>query len=230
MKKTSRSILISGGVFLGIFNLLFFVIGEMPHPTSVWISYAAIHIALLLALILPLVTSGRKTFAILSNVSYLFTGIYFVLAFIVALIFIFVAPESDGGIKASWVIQLVLLGLFVISFVAIFYANAHTNEELERQGQEARFIQNLSSKVKFLRDCVDDNATIRQLDVLYNILAASPIKTSYEVQSIESQLGSELSDLEEAVEKKKYAAVQEIATRMARLTQERNRVLQLASH
>ncbi len=230
MKKTSLSILISGGIFLAIFNLLFFVIGDMPRPASVWISYGFIHGALILSLVLPLFTSGKKDFARQSNASFFITGIYFGLAFLVGLIFMIAAPESDGGTKASWVIQVVLLALFAISFLPIYFANAHTNEEGARQSREARFLQNASSKVKFLRDGVEDLSAMRELDLLYNTIAASPIKSSPEVTDLEIRMLSQLSELEDAVDKKDYEAVKALCTKLSRGVQERNRVLQLVHH
>lgn len=230
MKKTSLSILISGAIFLAVFNLLFFVIGEPPHPASVWIAYGFIHGSLILALVIPLISSGKKHFAVLSTVSYVFTGLYFGLTFIVCLIFIFTAPESSGLIKASWVIPTVLLALFLISFIPVAFANAHTNQEVARQGREAKFVQNISSKVKFLRDCVDDVPTMKELDVLYNVIASSPIKSSPDVKDLEIRMISQLTELEEAVDKKDFESVKAICTKLSRGVQERNRILQLISH
>ncbi len=230
MKKTVLSTLLSGAIFLGIFNLLFFMIGETPHPISVWISYGFIHASFILSLIIPLATSGRKDFARQSNVSYMFTLPYFVLSFIISVIFMIAAPESEAGIKACWIIQVVLLAIFLIAFLPIYFANAHTNQEVARQGREARFIQNASSKVKMLRDRVYDIEIAKQMDLLYNTIASSPIKSSREVQDLEFRMLSQLADLEDAVDDKNYEEVNKIATKLLRGVQERNRVLGLSSY
>ncbi|MBR2926808.1 MAG: hypothetical protein IKC31_04450 [Clostridia bacterium] len=230
MKRTSMTVLISGAIFLAIFNILFFVLGEMPHPASVWISYAFIHFSLILSLVIPLFTSGNKDFARQSTVSFGVTGIYFAFSFVTGLIYIFSAPETSGATKASWILQVIWLALFIIAFLPILSANQHTNQEVARQNREAKFLQDAASKVKFLRDGVTDASTMQQLDLLYTTLASSPIKSNEAVQHLEIQMISQLTELETAVDKKDYERVKEVATQISRGVQERNRILSLASH
>lgn len=229
MKKTSIGILVSGVIFLGIFNLLFFMIGEMPHPASVWISYSSIHVSLVIALCVPLATSGKKDFARQSVVSFAVTGAYFALAFITALIFMIIAPSSGGGVKASWIIQVVLLAIFVIVFIPLLVANSSTNHVSTVQDKEAGYLQDAYSRVVLLRDSVGDAKTTVELDVLYNVIAASPTRSSNDVKDLEMKLISQISDLEDAADKKDYEAVRELCAKITRTVKERNRVLMLAS-
>jgi len=230
MKKISTSALASGAIFLVVFNLLFFVFGEMPHPASVWVSYAFIHFSLILAIVVPLYTSGSKDFARQSNSSLLFTGTYFAVAFVTGLIFILVAPNTELGTKLSWILQVIWLAVFVIAFLPMLFANQHTNEALARQSREAMFLQDASSRVKGIRDCVQDTATMRQLDLLYTTIASSPIKSSPSVQQLEIQILTQISELEEAVDEKNYEKARELCTKITRGVKERNRILQIVSH
>ena len=230
MKKISTSALASGVIFLVVFNLLFFAFGEMPHPASVWVSYAFIHFSLILAIVVPLYTSGNKDFARQSNASLLVTGVYFAVAFVTGLVFILIAPNTELSIKLSWILQLVWLALFVIAFLPMMFANQHTNQAIARQSQEAMFLQDASSRIKELRDCVQDMTTMRQLDLLYTTIASSPIKSSPSVQQLEIQMLTQVSELEEAVDENNYEKAKVLCIKITRGVKERNRILRLISH
>ena len=228
MKRTFLGILVPSAMFIAIFNLLLFVIGDASEFTaSVWISYAFIHFAFLVSVISPLVTSGKRDFARQSNSSYFVTGIYFGLAFVIGLIFILVAPTGDGGVRASWLIQVILFALFVIAFAPICMANSHTNEELARQGREARFIQDAASRIKLLRDSVTDGNIIAELDVLSIAISSSPIKSSPDVRDLEINLMLQISELEELVDGNRVDEAVALVKKINRAVKERNRILQI---
>ena len=228
MKRTFLGILVPSAMFIAIFNLLLFVIGDASEFTaSVWISYAFIHFAFLVSVISPLVTSGKRDFARQSNSSNFVTGIYFGLAFVIGLIFILVAPAGDGGVRASWLIQVILFALFVIVFVPICMANSHTNEELARQGREARFIQDAASRIKLLRDSVTDGNIIAELDVLSIAISSSPIKSSPDVRDLEINLMLQISELEELVDGNRVDEAVALVKKINRSVKERNRILQM---
>lgn len=227
----SLSILLSGAIFMGIFNLLLFVIGDSSTFTkAVWISYGFIHFAFVVSFITPLITSGRKDFARQSSISYIFTGAYFVLAFIVGLIFIIVAPESSGAIKASWIIQVILFALFLISFLPVLLTNSHTNKMLSKQGRAAMFLQDASSRVKLLRDSATDNKIVAELDLLASTISASPIKSSSNVKELETQMMMQISELEEAIDEGDAEKAIDMCKKITRGVKERNRILRLVSH
>ena len=231
MKRTSLGILIPGAIFMGLFNLLLFVIGDASKFTaSVWISYAFIHFAFLVSFLTPLFTSGKRDFARQYNVSYLFTLAYFALAFLTGLIFILIAPTSEGGIKASWVLQVIWIGLFVISFVPMLMANSHTNEEIARQNNEARFLQDAASRVKLLRDIATDGKIITELDVLSSVISASPIKSAPDVGGLEMDMRMQIAELEEAIDENNCEKALALCKKITRGVKERNRILQLVSH
>jgi len=231
MKRASLGVSIPGLVLMGLFNLLFFAIGDISEFTvSVWISYAFIQFAFLVWIATPFAISSKKDFARQSNVTYWFTLSYFSLAFLTGLVFIFTAPESEGGIKASWIIQVVWIGLFIIAFVPTLMANSHTNKELARQGTEARFLQDASSRIKLLSDRATDGRIITELNLLSSLISASPIKSSPEVKEIEIQMCIQISELEEAVDANDSEKVQALCKKITRGVKERNRILQLVSH
>ncbi len=231
MKRTSLGILIPGAIFMAIFNLLLFVIGDASEFTaSVWISYAFIHFAFIVSIGTPLLTSGKLDFARQSNVSYIFTIAYFVLAFVTGLIFILVAPDSEGGVTASWLLQVIWLAIFIIAFVPVLMANRHTNAEVARQGKEARFVQDAASRVKLLRDFATDPKIINELDILSSVISSSPIKSAPDVKELEALLSSQISDLRKALDDNDLEKALTLCQKITRNVKERNRVLQLVSH
>lgn len=51
-------------VFLIVFNTIFFLVGILPHPLSVWLSYGFIHLAYLMVILTPLLTRKSSSASI----------------------------------------------------------------------------------------------------------------------------------------------------------------------
>lgn len=101
MKKNTLWILLDL-VFLAVFNTVFFVLGGIEHPASVWISYGFIHFAYIMVLVTPFFIRESSHSAMFGFTLYSVSAVYFLVAFVVGLIFIF---AKSGSCKAALAVQ-----------------------------------------------------------------------------------------------------------------------------
>ena len=112
MNKKNVLCLLLDLVFLVIFNVVFFVLGGTEHPASVWISYGFIHFSYIMLLITPKLIRKSSSSAVFGFSLYSISSAYFLIAFVVGVIFVFMRSESY---KISLVSQVIILSLIHIS-------------------------------------------------------------------------------------------------------------------
>lgn len=119
-------------LFLIVFNLLFFVLGDIESfKTSVWISFGFIHFAYFVLLLTPVLVRKSKVETDYRKPLYLITGAYFLIAFLVGITFILTSPET---IKLTLTVQTILATLFLGWLLVHLLANEHTaNSIAERE-------------------------------------------------------------------------------------------------
>lgn len=96
-------------------------------PASVWISYGFIHFAYIMLLITPKLIRKSSSSAVFGFSLYSISSTYFLVAFIVGVIFIFVRPESYKG---SLVVQVIIAGIYAVMLISHMIANEHTADVL----------------------------------------------------------------------------------------------------
>lgn len=119
-------------LFLIVFNLLFFLLGDIDSfNTSVWISYGFIHFAYFVLLLTPVLVRKSKVETDYRKPLYLITGAYFLITFLVGVTFILTSTEK---IKVTLTVQTILAALFLGWLLVHLLANEHTaNSIAERE-------------------------------------------------------------------------------------------------
>ena len=131
MKRINILWLLLNSLFLIVFNLLFFTIGNIStFNTSVWISYVFIHFAYFMLLFTPLLVRKGTEAHIYGRPLYLITSSYFFVEFIVGVAFILIAPKTT---KVTIIIQVILAAIFLGLLLANMIANEHTADNTERR-------------------------------------------------------------------------------------------------
>ena len=132
MKRVNILWTLLNSLFLIVFNLLFFVLGDVESfKTSVWISYGFIHFAYFVLLLTPLLVRKSKFEADYRRPLYFVAGTYFLIAFLVGITFILIASET---VKITLIVQAVLAALFLGWLLVHLIANEHTaNSIAERE-------------------------------------------------------------------------------------------------
>lgn len=182
-------------IFLVVFNIVFFVVGGGERHASVWISYAFIHFAYIMAVATPYITKNSKQ-AVFGYSVYAVSSLYFILEFVIGVIFILVNPES---FKPALVVQLILAAIYLALLIIFLLANEKTDEALNKEENENSYIKSCSSRIKTLIGKLNDSACDKTLEKLYDLVHSSPSRSSASVAQIEQLSTTLLSQLETAV-------------------------------
>jgi len=139
-------------LFLGAFNIVFFVLKGTDNLPSVWISYGAIHLAYVLVWGLPF--TGLKRADIFGISSTVILHIYFWIEFVVGIVFISVEPQSW---EVAFVVQLIVLCIFVAAALLGRIGGHYAQEgepmrdELARNTKQTDYVKLAQTKLDILR-------------------------------------------------------------------------------
>lgn len=209
-------------VFLIVFNIVFFVAGGTVHETSVWISYGFIHFAYLMLLVTPFLVKKGSSAAVFGFSLYSISSAYFFVVFIVGLIFIFLHQESY---KAGLITHVILAGIYAIMLLSNMIANESTAESIERHEIEVRYVKDCSAKLKGIMEQTADKQLKKQIEILYDIVHASPVKSNNDVRDIELTVINLISALSDNVQNNDFNACKSTIQRIQQNAEERNRRL-----
>ena len=174
------------------FNVLFFLIGGTKHPTSVWVAYAAIHLAWIICLCTPLMFNKQDhpvNSAVLSSLSLTF----FTVQMVVGIVIILIAPSSH-----IWplVVEVVLFVVFLIALLGNAWGNSATAAEEKERVENRENPMNYAMRVKMLMSKTQDPDLRRKIMACYDHLMRTPLKNSSTVAQFNVELDGVISQLE----------------------------------
>ena len=174
------------------FNVLFFLIGGTKHPTSVWIAYAAIHLAWIICLCTPMMFN-KNDHPVNSYVLSSLTLTFFSVQMVVGIIIILIAPQSY-----IWplVVEVVLFVAFLVALLVNAWGNSVTAAEEKVRVENKENSMNHAMRVKMLVSKTQDPALRRQIMACYDHLLRTPLKNSSTVDQLYSEMDSVISKLE----------------------------------
>jgi hypothetical protein len=211
-------------IFLIVFNALFFIIGGVDHKISVWISYGFIHIAYAMVALTPVFTNKTKSNMVLGMSLYSVSLVYFIVEFVIGLLFILI---SLNGWKTTFLVQLVLVGIYATAFISSLIANEHTATNEMRSSAEIEYVKSMSAKLASIMNSVTDKNAKRAIEAAYDEIAASPAKSHPNLLQYEGTILSEVGILSELVEEDDNPAIAQQANKTLSMIKERNRQLKV---
>ena len=204
-------------LFLALFNVLFFVLGDTEHLPSVWVSYGFIHFAYL-----QLVTKGQGSYYLLSAL-YVPSLIYFWTELIAGVVFIVLKLES---MLLPLLVQSVIAAVFLVVILVHAWANESTARSLEKRRQETDVYRSNCMNLKRLLTAYAKNPALKKLLAeAYDHLEASASRQTEESQSIDSEIAQMISSLKQALLMEDEAQATILAKSLQRLIEERKAVL-----
>ncbi|MCL2806311.1 MAG: hypothetical protein FWD26_10270 [Treponema sp.] len=219
MKKINKLWVILDLIFLVIFNAIFFMVGGVKHPASIWISYGFIHFAYLMLVLTPFLIRKGKSAHVFGYSLYTISAIYFLIQFVTGIVFIFISPESN---TAAFLVQLSIAGLYGIILIANMIANEHTaNAEEVRQNQIA-FVKDASAKLKILLENINDKEAKKQVERVYDTVYSSPVKSHSNLIDLESRILHSLNELQIVITVGKKENIITLANSLLNDVNERN--------
>lgn len=213
-------------VFLVIFNVVFFVLGGTEHPASVWISYGFIHFSYIMLMITPKLIRKSSSSAVFGFSLYSISSAYFLIAFIVGVIFVFVRSESY---KVSLVSQVIIAGLYLIMLISHMIANEHTADSIERHEMELQYVKESSAKIKGIMSSVEDRKLKKQIEKAYDLIHGSQTKSNNAARDYELTVMDLLEVLEQNIKRNDLVAASTTLDKIIKNAEERNRRVRLGN-
>ena len=228
MKRVTILWLLLDSLFVIVFNLLFFMLGNTGDAkTSVWISYGFIHFAYFVLLITPLlVRKGNNVITDYRRPLYVVASAYFFTVLIVGVTLILIAPET---VRVTIIIQVVLAALFLSWILVHLIANEHTADNAERRESELQYVKNSSAKLQSVLQKITDKTTAKNVERVYDLIHSSPTRSNADIRLLEQQVISEIDRLESAIDRNSTELIVSISDRIYRLAEERNRQIKISN-
>jgi len=206
-------------IFLIIFNVFFFMLGNLPHNMSVWISYGFIHFAYFMLIATPVLTRKGKSSAVfgfaLNNIS----ATYFIAALFIGIIFILISPE---GYTAALLVQLTVAGIYGIILIANLIANERTADAEESRQYQINYVKNASAQLKGILDRVKDKDAKRRVERAYDSVYSSPVKSHPNLEQMEIRILAQIDELDNTVTKGDNKSIISVADSLVSAVNERN--------
>jgi hypothetical protein len=227
MKRVNILWLLLDSLFLMVFNLLFFMLGDAGDAkTSVWICYGFIHFAYFALLLTPLLVRKSGVGIDYRRPLYVVTSAYFLVELLVGVTLILIAPET---VKVTIIIQAVLAALFLGWLLVYLIANEHTADNAERRETELQYVKESSAKLHSVLQQITDKTAGKKVERVYDLIRSSPSRSNADVHPLEQQVISEIKRLESVVNQNETEQIVSIADKIHRLAEERNRQLKTSN-
>ncbi|MFV0583094.1 MAG: hypothetical protein ACK5N4_13735 [Parabacteroides gordonii] len=209
-------------VFLVVFNTLFFLLSGTDNPTSVWVSYAYIHVAYFTILFLPVLKTKGDASYYLSSVLYGQAITYFILELIAGVVFIIYRMESPVW---SLVIQTALWLIFVVLILGNAWANQATAQSLEKRKQDIDAYQSMRMSLKRLMAKTDKPELKRLIADCSDKLEASSSRQTQESEKINIEIEQAIASLRQSITGDDVEESTSLARQLAGLIEERKTIL-----
>lgn len=212
------------GFFVIIFNIYFFLLKGFDQPTSVWISYASIHIAYLMLLLTPFFVRKGSNSVDYGPPLFVITASYFFFAFTIGVVFIILSPETY---TLALLVQITITAFFAVLLLNNLIYNDHTADNIERHEGELKYVKKSSSKLNALLQQTSDIKILKEIEKAYDLIHSSQVKSSYNIKLVEQAVIDEIDNLEKALKQRNLENIQLIVDKIYNLANERNRQLNL---
>ena len=209
-------------VFLVVFNTLFFLLSGTDNPTSVWVSYAYIHVAYFTILFLPVLKTKGDASYYLSSVLYGQAITYFVLELLAGVVFIVYRMESPVW---SLVVQTALWLIFVVLILGNAWANQATAQSLEKRKQDIDAYQSMRMSLKRLMAKTDKPELKRLIADCSDKLEASSSRQTQESEKIDIEIEQAIASLRQSITDGDVEESTSLARQLAGLIEERKTIL-----
>lgn len=209
-------------VFLVVFNTLFFLLSGTDNPTSVWVSYAYIHVAYFTILFLPVLKTKGDASYYLSSVLYGQAITYFILELIAGVVFIVYRMESPVW---SLVVQTALWLIFVVLILGNAWANQATAQSLEKRKQDIDAYQSMRMSLKRLIAKTDKPELKRLIADCSDKLEASSSRQTQESEKIDIEIEQAIASLRQSITDGDVEESTSLARQLAGLIEERKTIL-----
>jgi hypothetical protein len=221
MKKNVLKIVLVT-VFLLLFNVIYFMAEGTGRTASCWIAYGFIHASYLLLVFSGLIAGREGKTVELALPVYGISLTYFVINLLVGIVIIVVSPER---IKLSLIVEILMLGIYLVFLCTTLLANEHTMEQTGQRRIEKRYVQDCSNEIKTMMERTGDRTIYKKLERVYDVLHASPLKSNDSVMEYELEVIRLIRVLDRNLQSREAEAIDRTIQEILQNAGERNRRL-----
>lgn len=190
MKAKQLTLLILlGTIFLIVFNVCFFLLTNQSNIfpdgriTTTWINYGCIHAAYILLLLTPFMLP-RVAQKDVEMPVYTTNLSFWWFELILSSVLIYYAIPLVYNI----IIQVICWGYALTRLFILMLVNNNTAEKQQRHNNELFYVKTAEGLLKTMLDNIDDKATYRRVEKVYDFVRTSPVKSADNVQQTETKI------------------------------------------
>lgn len=196
--KTSTKLIWVGlsVIFLIAFNAVFFVVtGDVNvfpegRIITTWINYACIHLAYAFLLLTPLFYP-RNVAKDVAMPIWSLTILFWWFELVLSAVFIFVEIPYLYNV----LLQIICFCAFLGRLLILILVNRNTAEKAERHESELQYVKTAEAQLKNILLNIQDKATYKQVENLYDYIRTSPLKSCNEVKLLEQNILAQITNL-----------------------------------
>lgn len=223
MKKTNILWIILDLIFLIVFNAVVFLLVN-KYTATFWISCAFINFSYIMLIISALFIPKTKNAVVLGYPIAYISSMYFVLEIIVGIFFLTVGKSN---IKFAIITQLIISGLYGITFIANLIANEKNVEDERRREEQIMYIKTAISEVHSIMKEIKDPKLRKKVEKVYDALKSSQVRTYPELANIEVNIVNNIEKLEIATKQNLEGDIDKIIHEILKMINERNQKIKL---
>lgn len=224
MKFTNKGKMFAGMLALAFvaYNLVLFIAAGFDHYASFWISYGFMIVSFFTLAGAGFVLGSRGMLLrdwLFGYPLIKHTIIYIICEFVVSTIFILI--DSDGW-KFAFVLQFLLLAIYLVFAVSCFLAKTTIEEVGEKVKQKTQYVRLLTAEVSSIAAKCTDTEVKAEITKLAEELRFSDPMSNEALADVEERLSAAVSECNSAVEAGDSENAKFFCTKAANLLTERN--------
>ena len=146
-------------------------------------------------------------------------AVYSVIAFIVSALFIAFNLKST---VITIVVQIILLGLFIIVVSSNTMANNSAQESLKNDKQQFNKIADLATRLEYILKTTEDRNLVKKIEKAYDDVKNSKLNISEDTTQVDNDILQAISIIEYNVQNKQFDLIDEQIDKIHNLIIKRN--------
>ena len=146
-------------------------------------------------------------------------AVYSVIAFIVSALFIAFNLKST---VITIVVQIILLGLFIIVVSSNTMANNSAQESLKNDKQQFNKIADLATRLEYILKTTEDRNLVKKIEKAYDDVKNSKLNISEDTTQVDNDILQAISIIEYNVQNKQFDLIDEQIDKIHNLVIKRN--------
>lgn len=223
MKKANILWILMDAIFLIIFNVIVFLLIQ-EHTTVFWISYGFIHFSYIMLIVSSAFTPKTRNGLVFGYPIAYISSVYFFVEFFVGILFFTIGKNN---INAAVIVQLIIAGLYGITFISNLIANEKTVEDEQQRQEHIMYIKIAIGEMNNIMQQAQGAKVRKKVEKVYDAVKSSQVKTYPALAGIERNIIEDIRRLEIAVVQNIEEDVYMLADQILTLIDERNRKIRL---